>query len=88
MSQGLKAWDKNLNSSSLFQGASQVVLVVNNLAANTKDEMQIRSLGRGRSPGEGNGNHSSILAWRNSMDRGAWWATVHVVTKSQTQLSN
>ena len=24
----------------------------------------------------------------NSMDRGAWWATVHVVTKSQIQLSN
>ena len=25
-----------------------------------------------------------ILAWRNSMDRGAWWATVHRVAKSQT----
>ena len=32
--------------------------------------------------------HSSILAWRISMDRGAWWATVHGVTKSQTRLSN
>ena len=30
--------------------------------------------------------HSSILAWRISMDRGAWRATVHGVTKSQTQL--
>ena len=30
---------------------------------------------------------SGILAW-NSMDRGAWWATVYGVTKSQTQLSN
>ena len=28
--------------------------------------------------------HSSILAWGNSMDRGAWWATVHVVTESDT----
>ena len=27
---------------------------------------------------------SSILAWRNPMDRGAWWATVHGVTKSWT----
>ena len=32
--------------------------------------------------------HSSILAWRIPMDRGAWQATVHVVTKSQTQLSD
>ena len=33
--------------------------------------------GWGRSPGEENGNHSSILARRIPMDRGAWWATVH-----------
>ena len=32
--------------------------------------------------------HSSILPWRIPMDRGAWWATVHGVTKSQTQLSD
>ena len=31
--------------------------------------------------------HSSILAWRIPMDRGAWWATVHSVAKSQTRLS-
>ena len=31
--------------------------------------------------------HSSILAWRIPMDRGAWWTTVHGVTKSRTQLS-
>ena len=30
---------------------------------------------------------SSILAWRILMDRGAWWATVSGVTKSQTRLS-
>ena len=30
--------------------------------------------------------HSSILAWKNPMNRGAWWAAVHGVTKSQTQL--
>ena len=33
--------------------------------------------GSGRSPGEGSDNHSSILAWRISMDRGAWWAIAH-----------
>ena len=43
--------------------------------------------GLGRSPGEGNGTDSSILAWRIS-DRGAWWATVHGVARSQTGLSN
>ena len=31
--------------------------------------------------------HSSILAWRIPTDRGAWWAAVHGVAKSRTQLS-
>ena len=38
--------------------------------------------------GEGNGNHSSTLAWKNPMDGGAPWAAVHEVTKSRTRLSN
>ena len=44
--------------------------------------------GLGRSAGEGNGYplHYSFL--ENPMDRGAWWATIHGVTKSQTLLSN
>ena len=32
--------------------------------------------------------HSSTLAWKNTMDRGAWWAAVHGVAKSWTQLSD
>ena len=32
--------------------------------------------------------HSSILAWKNPMDRGAWWAPVHGVTRSRTRLSD
>ena len=36
---------------------------------------------------EGMSTHSSILAWRIPTDRGAWWATVHGVAKSQTRLS-
>ena len=32
--------------------------------------------------------HSSVLAWRIPMDRVAWWAIVHGVEKSQTQLSD
>ena len=43
--------------------------------------------GLGRSPGEYMATHSSILAWRIPMDRGAWRATVRRVAKSRTQLS-
>ena len=42
----------------------------------------------GRSPGEGNGNPLQYSCLENSMDRGAWWATVHGVAKNQTRLSN
>ena len=42
----------------------------------------------GRSPGEGNGNPLQYSFLENSMDRGTWWATVHGVAKSQTQLSD
>ena len=40
--------------------------------------------GSGRSPGEGNGDPLQDSCLENSMDRGAWWATVHEVTKHQT----
>ena len=43
--------------------------------------------GSGRSPGVGNSTYSIILAWENPMDRGAWWATVYGIAKSQTQRS-
>ena len=42
----------------------------------------------GRSSGEGNGNPLQYYSLENPMDRGAWQATVHGVTKSRTQLSN
>ena len=42
----------------------------------------------GRSPGEGNGNPLQYSCLENPMDIGAWWATVHGVSKSQTQLNN
>ena len=44
--------------------------------------------GPGISPGEGSGNPLQYSYLENSMERGAWWATVHGVTKSQTWLSN
>ena len=40
--------------------------------------------GSGRSPGVGNGNTLKCSCQGNSMDRGAWWAIVHGVAKSQT----
>ena len=44
--------------------------------------------GLGRSPGKGNGNPLQYSCLENPMDGGAWWATVHRVAKSQTQLSD
>ena len=51
-------------------------------------ETWVQSLGREDPLEEGMAARSSILVWRNPMDRGAWWATVHGVTKSQTRLSS
>ena len=44
--------------------------------------------GSGRSPGKENRYPLQYSCLENSMDRGAWWATVHEVAKSRTQLSN
>ena len=45
-------------------------------------------LGSGRRPGEGNDNPLQCSCLGNPMDRGAWQATAHGVTKSQIRLSN
>ena len=47
-------------------------------------ETWVQPLGSEDPSEEGMATHSSILAWRISMDRGAWWAIVHGVTKSRT----
>jgi len=44
--------------------------------------------GWGRSPGGGNGNSLQYSCWEKPMDRGALWAAVCRVSKSQTQLSD
>ena len=44
--------------------------------------------GVGRSPGERNGNPAQYSCLEKSTDRGAWWATVHGLAKSQTQLND
>ena len=69
--------------------ASQVTLVVKKLPANAGDTRDLSLiLGLKRSLEKDMATHSSILAWGNPMDRGAWQATVHAVAKSWTQLSN
>ena len=44
--------------------------------------------GSGRAAGEGNGNPLQYSCLHNSMDRGAWWATVHGAADSWIRLSN
>ena len=66
--------------------ASLMAQMVNNLPA--MQETWVRSLGWEYPLEEGMATHSSILAWMIPMDRGAWQATVHGVTKSQIKLSN
>ena len=51
-------------------------------------ESWVRSLGWEDSLEEGMATHSSILAWRLPMDRGAWRVTVHEVAKSRTGLND
>ena len=60
--------------------------MVKNLPANAGDAHSVPGLGK--SLGGGNGNPLQCSCLENPMDRGAWWATVHEVTKSQTRLSN
>ena len=63
-----------------------MALVLKNVPTNAGETGSI--LGSGRSPGEGNGNPLQYSCLENPVDRGAWWATVHGVAESQTQLSN
>ena len=65
--------------------ASQVALVVKKLDANAGDIRDVSLIpGLGRSPGGGHGNPLQYSCLVNSMERGAWQATVHGVAKSQT----
>ena len=69
-----------------YSWASLVAQMVKNPPA--MQETWARSLGWEDPLEKEMATHSSILGWRIPMDRGAWQATVHGVTKSQTQLSN
>ena len=65
--------------------------MVKNLPANAEDTgyADVGSVPQlKRSPGRGQSCIVQYSCLDNPMDRGAWWATVHRVTRSQTQLSN
>ena len=69
----------------MYRRAFLVKQMVKNLPAS--QETQVRSPGQKDSLEKGMATHSSIFCLKNSMDRGAWQATVHGVTELDT-LSN
>ena len=77
----------NKKALSIALGASQVVLVVKNPPANAGNGRDVGLIpGSRRSPGGGHGSPLQYSCPENPMDREAWQATVHRVTKSQTGL--
>ena len=65
-----------------YSWASLMAQMVKNLPAMW--ETWVQSLGWENPLDKGMATHSSILAWRIPLDRGAWWAAVHGVAKSRT----
>ena len=61
-------------------------MVKNPPAMQDRPKMQVQSLGQEDPLEEGHGNPLQYSCLENPMDRGPWWATVHGVTKSGTQL--
>ena len=72
----LKLWESSLISQHLYPSLC------------TNSGYSYKLLSTQPYPGEGNGNPLQYSCLENPMDRGAWWATVHGVTKSQTRLSD
>ena len=68
-----------------LQFSLNVYNAVKNLPDSAGDMSSIPGLERPLE--KGMATHSSILAWKNPMDRGVWWATVHEVAKDWIQLS-
>ena len=69
-----------INTLVYISGTSQVAQMVKNLPV--MQVTQLQSLGWEDPLEKGMATHSSFLAWRIPMDRGAWWATVHGVAES------
>ena len=69
-----------------FKGPPQCLVVKNPPAMQELQEMWVQSLGQEDALVENMAAHSSLLAWRIPMDRGAWWATAHRLSESQILL--
>ena len=80
---GFNVWRFQIN---IQFRASLMAQMVKNLPA--MQDTWVRSVDWEDPLEEGMATHSSILAWRIPMDRGAWQATVHGVAKSQARLGN
>ena len=65
-------------------GYDQASLVAQSVESHCNAGDLASTPGSGRSPGEGNGNPLQYSCLENPKDRGAWWATVYEVVKSQT----
>ena len=84
---GLAAWEvwgdgRGMQGGEGFPGGSEVKASASNVGDLGSNPWL------GRSPREGNGNPFQYSCLGNPMDGGAWWATVHGVTKSRTRLSD
>ena len=82
----MSAWCALIAELCGIDGASLVAQTIKNLPA--MGETWVRSLDWEDPLEEGMATHSGILAWRISMDTGAWQARVHGVAKSWTRLSD
>ena len=75
----------NIRHPLYHRGASQVALVVKNLPANAGDIREVDLiLESGRSTGEGHGSPFQYYCLEDPVDKGARWAMVHRIAKSQT----
>ena len=82
---GLKSLPESDETDTLYSHVCfPVAQMVKNLPA--IQETRVGSLGQQDPLEKETAIHSSILSWRIPMDRETWWATVHGVAKSQTQL--
>ena len=84
-------WSFESREATQFHWGFPYSSAVKNLLANVGDARSVDSgliSGLGRSPGEGHGNSLQYSCLENPMDRGAWQATVHGLTKSQTRLGD
>ena len=87
----LKVWDHSISFVIFYSGMGGFpgATMLKNPPANTEDSGDESSIpGSGRSLGGRNGKLLQYSCLENFMDLTAWWATVHGVTKSQTQLSD